>query len=1667
MHKKGMFRTLLAGSVLFSLLTFLAACGGGGDSGTAPGVSGTITLATSAASMPADGSSSVVITATVKDGAGNPVRHYTDVNFSTTLGYFRNGSTSYTVQTLPPLVDGKPDIKAAPTGIAEVSLRAGTTSGAAKVTVTSNGVSQSVYITISGSSAGITLTADPTSIPADGQSSTTITATLTDSAGNPVKPGTYVTFTTGLGHFQSDMKSYTVATADSTGIVKVAMQAGVVPGTTYIEATSNNITQALSIVLTKTDPLYAEITIEVNPARIAADGQSQSVITATVSQTRNVAGREADAAGQPISGIPITFYKITSNVEPQPLPEANTYKGTGTSIAGPFYSYGGLTTFYMTAVPSGTIEEYFTVWLFNPLSGERELLINRSNWGYTDTLIEEKGLSLLPGNYQLEIQTNCYYEIKVVGDIGAAQTGKTVLGFGKTDADGNAVHVYTADWLTGSFSVKAETGELSNSDNALSAETTLTQTQGTPEPIEIAAASKTIYANGETSTSITAQVWTQAGNKVPDGTVVYFSATSGSITATGVTVDGLASAELTSSPSSSSVVSTVTATVGATSASTTVTFLGVRLTDMQSVPATIFANGTDTSEISVRIRDANGAAVVGESVIFATTSGSIQTETVVTDSEGIAKTSLIAPTTPGNATVTAVYGLITAISNVTFTSSVPVGTITLTANPTSIPADGASSSTITATLRDTAGNPVAKGTSVVFTTTLGVFGGSGQGSYTVITPDENGVVSVSLIASTTTGAAKVTASSGKVSQDVYVTMGGATLYISLTASPTIIPADGSSASRITATLVDAGGQPVTPGTAVTFTTNSGMFSNNTTSITVSTPDNTGQVTASLTSSTTAGTATVTASANGVSQSINVTFGGTVVANISVTATPSSLTADGLSTSEIRAAATDAQGNPISDGQTITFTIISGTGSLSGASAATSGGYASVTYTAGNTAGSVVIRAMAASSVSDTVIVTLVSGVVGSITVTANPTSVPADGASSSAITAEIKDTAGKPVQKGFSAVFTTTLGKFSNGSTTQTASTADDTGIVTVSLIADADPGTATVTATSGGVSQTVEVEFTGAGEVDTIEVSANPASIPADGASTSTITALVKTADNQVVQGASVTFTTSRGSITSPHTSDANGQAKATLTSERYFDSSVMVTATCQGKVAYAFVQFTGVTLTLTANPVSLLVGNADGSSITATLKDAAGNPMANTSVIFSTDKGTLTPSTPQSTNASGQAFVKLTSNVSGAATVTARAIGAEGKVSVNFTRYDFRVEADPTTIRVGGETSQITALLLDQGVPKSGETIYFSTTLGTLNPYQQDTGADGKAVVTLTSGAQSGVAVIDASTTISGVTPATELFATTQVVITGGAAAKIVLTADPDIITTNTGVSAITATVYDANDQPAPDQKIYFRVNTGPGGGERLSASVKTTDSYGVAIVSFYAGSLASTLKGVEIEANTASDFTGSYGLATLTIAGPVANIGVGMNLETLEPDGGNLKIDISGIATDVNGNPVADGTKIYFAVIAVEFDEDRANDLTIDCWDENRNPLIPCPAVGTPGFGYTWFSDDVNQDGTMYSLGGPMSTTEDVNHNGILDPGEDKNDNGVIDPIQGCVIDDVVETTDGVAKATLFYPMPQANNIRVRVTAEAGGVSNFYETILLCTETMVEQGTCGIAY
>jgi len=200
----------------------------------------------------------------------------------------------------------------------------------------------------------------------------------------------------------------------------------------------------------------------------------------------------------------------------------------------------------------------------------------------------------------------------------------------------------------------------------------------------------------------------------------------------------------------------------------------------------------------------------------------------------------------------------------------------ISANPTSIAADGSSTSTIAADLNHNsdeaevgdATNHIPDGTEIEFTTNAGSIGSTSTTKTTT-----NGIASAILTSSTTVETATVTAKAppygdpATVSTSVnFISNPGG---ITLVAAPVNILANGSSTSTITATVTTPGGNPVPNGTTVAFTTDHGTFA----SSTVTKQTIGGEATATLTSESSTETiiATVTATANGASDATAVFF----------------------------------------------------------------------------------------------------------------------------------------------------------------------------------------------------------------------------------------------------------------------------------------------------------------------------------------------------------------------------------------------------------------------------------------------------------------------------------------------------------------------------------------------------------------------------------------------------------------------------------------------------------------------------------------------------------------------------------------------------------------------------------------------------------------------------
>jgi hypothetical protein len=91
----------------------------------------------------------------------------------------------------------------------------------------------------------VTLAADPATIPADGASPSTLTATVKDQYNNDVANGTVVTFTTNLG----SVGSQEIAKTTTSGVAAATLTAGMTPGVAAITATSDSESDQTKVTL--------------------------------------------------------------------------------------------------------------------------------------------------------------------------------------------------------------------------------------------------------------------------------------------------------------------------------------------------------------------------------------------------------------------------------------------------------------------------------------------------------------------------------------------------------------------------------------------------------------------------------------------------------------------------------------------------------------------------------------------------------------------------------------------------------------------------------------------------------------------------------------------------------------------------------------------------------------------------------------------------------------------------------------------------------------------------------------------------------------------------------------------------------------------------------------------------------------------------------------------------------------------------------------------------------------------------------------------------------------------------------------------------------------------------------------------------------------------------
>jgi hypothetical protein len=143
-----------------------------------------------------------------------------------------------------------------------------------------------------------------------------------------------------------------------------------------------------------------------------------------------------------------------------------------------------------------------------------------------------------------------------------------------------------------------------------------------------------------------------------------------------------------------------------------------------------------------------------------------------------------------------------------------VGSVEIASSFDSIEADGSSQAQISVNVKDTNGENIADGTEVTLTTTSGIFENN---DVKATKTTDNGKATINLISSDLPGTATVKATAGGISAQIDVTFTPVLSFMSLSVSQATVKSDNSDFTEVTATILDANRVPV-EGVVVGFTT---------------------------------------------------------------------------------------------------------------------------------------------------------------------------------------------------------------------------------------------------------------------------------------------------------------------------------------------------------------------------------------------------------------------------------------------------------------------------------------------------------------------------------------------------------------------------------------------------------------------------------------------------------------------------------------------------------------------------------------------------------------------------------------------------------------------------------------------------------------------------------
>ncbi len=233
------------------------------------GPAATVTVQLGSSSIVANGTSTTTATATVTDAQGHPVSNETGVVFS---------SSDPNVRFTP-----NPAAPGTTPGTYSTTITSSTTPGNPTIVATDGAIGSTPQVLMqTGPAARASLQLTPSTILADGSSTTTATATVMDAAGHLLSGETGIVFSS---TDSAEPITPTACVPATPGTYCATIKSSTAVGTPTITVKDGAASASQS--LNQTAGMPAIVTVHLNPNSIAADGSSQTEVTATVTDLQH------------------------------------------------------------------------------------------------------------------------------------------------------------------------------------------------------------------------------------------------------------------------------------------------------------------------------------------------------------------------------------------------------------------------------------------------------------------------------------------------------------------------------------------------------------------------------------------------------------------------------------------------------------------------------------------------------------------------------------------------------------------------------------------------------------------------------------------------------------------------------------------------------------------------------------------------------------------------------------------------------------------------------------------------------------------------------------------------------------------------------------------------------------------------------------------------------------------------------------------------------------------------------------------------------------------------------------------------------------------------------------------------------------------------------------